>query len=521
MNRHTDADSGSFSYQTKGLYLSHSAVSQLGLSFLNNTELARKLLQEVPGSHHGYSGWKFRSDVEIGLDEAIPLLVREHERHHYQQLMSTPVGLLTWRIMNTLTAGVLWIVRTLALTPATEGCELPITDWYFSGGREAIERNPPQQSNRYYRSVLEHLDEVFFEVQILERFLAAFLGRQSLSTHQFVSLANQALPFLERASDLHYGVRWATRSAEAQGYVGTEHFSLTEIVEASARFYEHRMLGQDKSTKALLKDWKERSIHGVYKPAYEWLWREFRNPYFAGIAIDVAMNSPIDPVCAEAVGGRIYVEDVLPGWRLPKITKAMKQVFWSPNLQEQDQEVLEGIARRAGLPTPKRTLLAALPKPFDGPRSWHNDSRSMGKPENETTAEAFHYTQAEVRRAFKLRLRDPLVFVGLRGGGEHEVFRPALEMFADQALFNDNPVTTASPYLHITFYLHLVTNLTCLSLLGDGDLSDVPRIQKSFEGAFRNRGFLDQEIEGMREYWNACTWVPRFLGPNLSKLVYW
>src|SRR3712207_7095990 len=46
-----------------------------------------------------------------------------------------------------------------------------------------------------------------------------------------------------------------------------------------------------KNRTSLLKDWKQRSIHGVYKPAYEWLWSELRNPKFAMIAIDIAMRS--------------------------------------------------------------------------------------------------------------------------------------------------------------------------------------------------------------------------------------
>jgi hypothetical protein len=467
----------------------HSAASQLDVAFDEFIACSDRFTTKVDSRYANYQGWR-PSGVKLQqLSDAAPLLVAYHEREHFRELMSSPCGLLTWRVINGIATAIAFIVRKISESSAAETVRLPLRDWYVNGGRDALCADPPPpppgqrergyDATTYARDLLPYLDAVFGEIDVLTRFLDAFEERVDLTMREFVDLANTAFFWLSRRSELPLTLRWSAYDLDAPSYLPRDGVTFNEIIEAAARFWELQHLYDFGATDALIDEWRRQSIFGVYQPAFDFLRPALDDPWLCRVAIDVALTSPIDLACSTATTGVIHVEEILPSWRLPKIVQSMRDEFWPLERRGQELEVRRNIAARAGLPTPEAALAAALTHQISGPTAWSGDAAANAIDIETTTNEYFVTMEQEIRRGFQLRHDDALVF--LDPDGTPEVFQPALELFHDIAFFHHTPAAQRSDLYHLKAYRAIVANLMLLSLLSDGDLSDLMALEKSFE----------------------------------------
>ena len=204
------------------------------------------------------------------------------------------------------------------------------------------------------------------------------------------------------------------------------------------------------------------------------------DPTMAATAIDLAINTPIDLVTAGATGGQFLVEDVHPGWRLPRIVAAMEQEFWVPEAASQACYV-QKVMDRAGLCQPRELAELVMKGPLNGDRSWSMDGKLLNRPGTAPLEVFVGYVEAEFRQNAASRLSDPLHMLSAidSAGSLH---RPPLEFYADRAALFITPVTTqlARPDLHRLLYMFTVVSDAALAFLGDEGASDALCYEKSF-----------------------------------------
>jgi hypothetical protein len=201
----------------------------------------------------------------------------------------------------------------------------------------------------------------------------------------------------------------------------------------------------------------------------------------AAAAIDLALNAPIDVVTASAVAGRLLVEDVHPGWRLPRIVDAMEKTFWEPHPEDQPQYV-QDVMHRAGLCQPREIANLIIKTPLNGSRSWSADEKLLVRKGAIPFQTFVDYIEAEFRANASGRLTNPTgATTGLDPYGR--LHRPPLEYYADRAVFYFTPIVRqlGRPELHQLLYMHSVVSEAALACVGDGDVSaTIPRYENSF-----------------------------------------
>lgn len=518
-----------FMYGARGVYFCHTTLAQIDYSLSEVQDCIEKFATPVESKHKNYFQWELKKTQVLGIDDLVPMLVSGHERNHYQQLMSTPCGLLLWRIYNSITSGIHYITTKLTDSSTKATYYLPLTEWFDNIGYAEIKKSPIPMpsviieklfsSNDYDQieanEIFTHyIVNIFDEVKYLIQFLQALQGHSSMTMREFVSLANIAFQKLSIRSDLALNIEWTAHNLDATSYLPNSRFSLDEIVEAGARFWELELLQGLKVSKDILQQWKERSIFGIYQPAFTWLSDELYDPTLARIAIDVALTTPIDLSCSEAVSGKIYVEDVLPSWRLHKIVKSLQNSFWSSDRATQEKESRHGIAARANIPTPEKTIAAALNQPFSGSRAWGADAKFNNIPDELALTQFYSYTELEVKRAFQIRYLDNLEFIH---PSTPEIFQPILEFYKDKALFHCSPVSECDLEMYLKSYKSLVMNLALIALISDGDISEILHLQHSFS----NRLALEGDIDEFKELWDAKSILMQNLHPHIYKLLHW
>lgn len=510
-------------YLAKGTYFAHSTTTLLDLDLAEVVRCSERHTVKHPSNHDGFYNFSLRTDLDPSLDDIQSLLVHCHERHHYTQLMSTPTGALIWRLMNCRLSTVNFLGRHIRRSPAASTARLPIQQWLRGGGLEALRSEPPtipdslKNKDQLKPRLLDAIEHSMHEIEVLGFFLQCIMGREPISMRQFVTVANLAFQSLRERSDLDVNFTWTARNLEAESYLPSELFTTTEVIEGGARLVERGLLDGLQASKSLREEWHSRSIFGIYKPCYDWLSAELVESWAGCLAVDIALMAPMDLICADAVDGKFIVEDVLPGWRLPRIVTSMKDCFWSLEAQGQHKYALEVVASAAGLPTPRAVLESALGHSFTGAESWESAARAHGVPIEATHLECFSYTESEIHRAFRDRLANALSFVPVPGRHVSPgTLQPTLEIFRDTAFCHLSPTTEASDGIHYKFYLNMLICLAESALTTDGNVSVLPHIQKSFLARYPS--LQDSLGPGM---WDARHIVRNAIGDELFSLLSW
>jgi hypothetical protein len=476
-------------FQGQGLFFSHSAISQVAVRTGQVDECLEKYCT-ANSDHSSFTPMRSNSADFINLR---PLLVVGHERNHYESLFSTPCGLLLWRTLNSITSTLSYILNKVSASQAGETFYLPIADWYPSVGRSALRNDPPGppralieregvDPKMYEQGIASHIDDKFDAFTKLNRFLHAFEAKCDMSMREFVRLANTAFAILARDSDLPLSILWASKNIAASSYLPKNGFSLIEILEAGARLWEQDMLEAQR-----IKDiqrWYKRSIFGIYKPVFDWILQEVQDTMLARIAIEVALLTPVDLCCSNAVPGFLYVEDTLPSWRLTRVVQAIQNSFWSNDRADQDYEMREGIAKRASITLPSDVVKATIKSRLSGEHGWGGDIKQLGIPERFTTVEYLKHLEKEIKRGLEIRSKDFVSFVRPTG----QDFRPFMEFVADRAVIHRGPSYDHSTALEVLAFRYLANHYVMLALGSGGDVSLLSDIHRSFSNYWKEQG---------------------------------
>jgi hypothetical protein len=453
----------------KGLYLSYATVAQLNYP-IGKVHSALKKLAKAHGE-----GFVLREDVEIALSDVEPLLHRVHEYYHHAQLTSTPVGMLIWRVMNAIIAAVVWLVRKISEETDFVGPTFPISKWLSDPGvTERLIHFLPEHERQY-------TIELVAELESLIAFIESFLGHPSITLGEFIRRANRATPEIMAASDLRPEYKWSTKYDEGLPYLSDEHFSVTQVLEAGARLHELRAITGIRNSPDLIKMWKQNSLFGDYRPAFMFVIDRLGDVDMAAAAIDLALNTPVDLVVAPAIRGQLLVEDVHPGWRLPRIVSAMEETFWNSDSAGQ-AKFAHDVMARARLCQPKKIAHLVVNEPINGPRSWSADEKLLGRPVAAPFQVFIDYVELEFRTNAARRFANPIcVTSGLDAVGM--LNRPPLEYYGDRAALFFTPIVKqlGRPELHHLLYMFTVLGDAALAFVADGDVSKtIPKYQSCF-----------------------------------------
>lgn len=437
----------------------------------------------------------FSNDGSLPQELLQSELTRLHEQAHYRQLMSTPLGLLLWRTYNALACDLEFIVRaTTSVYPPLQ-INLPIDTWFAKNGLEQLSQavltgaefnsHWPYKRWNDLKTTLPYLENLSIEVNLLQLFLSALLDRTSFTIGYFVDIANASFDVLQRRSDTSFKVRWATRLPLDTPLITNSRFSGTEMIEASARFEERLYLATLTDSTKQIEQWELKAIHGVYAPVYKWLLDQLGDDVEAALAIlDTAFMTPIDPAFVGACEGDLFVEEILPSFRLEKLVEVALNDFWPCNPQELNDFLGCSLCERAGLLAPSKVVRQGLStNHYSGEHSWDYDSHSIGRDiDIINLGVVYDYAQNEVRRAMSIRNNSASAFVR----EDYEKvgpFRPLLHFFTDTVIVGidqemDYGLTIE---LMLNSYWKFMSDGLLFSLLDEGDITELIRCEKVFK----------------------------------------
>jgi hypothetical protein len=400
-----------------------------------------------PLSHAKYAYTPVTYELPRGLqipeDVLDVFLTQLHEQSHYRQLMSTPFGLMLWRAMNVLAADVHFLARHVSgLRPPLYPPEPPIDEWLSNGGLEQFDRSlreggsidPKARPSVRHQGpdLIRYMDFLLQELRVMKFFHYGLQQRSELRVGDFISVANLAMEIMNRRSDLQVEVTWSTRLPPETLLLGDGRFAGNEIIEGAARLEEHRIMGRMEVSPEMFDKWRRTRIFGVYQPVYEHLLDELKDASAALAVLDVAMMTPIDPAFAQATGGTLVVEDVLPSFRLPRLVEAARKRFWPRDPKKWQSLLAQDLATAAGLTAPARLAEFGATATYSGDNSWSYDTRLLSGQGAEILAKPFDLAQEDVRRAMRQRLTEPTAVV--IHDGQLEPIRPILTFFDDAPL---------------------------------------------------------------------------------------
>jgi hypothetical protein len=431
-------------------------------------------------------------------------LTVQHEEAHYRQLMTTPMGLLLWRALNSLCADVEYIALECGSFRPELSLKLPLHRWYLGAGqveyanalqsgkrtttRPAAATSIPEAERRKYMVGL------CLAIESIEGFLRGLLEDAGCTVGEFVEAANLAFGEMGKRSDLSIPFVWTTRLDPRTLIVADGRLSGVELIEAGARLEERRLLEALPDAAERIKDWEGEAVSGVYGRGYRLLMDDIGEVRIALAVLDAAFMTPIDPALAGFAHGLLVVEDVLPSFRLPRIVKVAQEVLWPATERGMNRLVGEMLCERAGLPRPRDLAeYASRVSEFSGRRSWGADHMSRGGLEWLNPARISHVAQGEFRRAMRARCRSPLLMPSHR----RAPFAPLMMFFDDGPVFPTRLVnrsrSVAVARALILSYLNFVHTGVCLSLLGDGDCRELTRCE---QGMLRRVGGESTHLRG-------------------------
>lgn len=470
----------------RGIFLSHASVTFVAGSRLFLEEEVRR--SGAPGGDGGNAP---------PSEDFLTLL---HEREHYWQSISTPCGLLQWRIAQCLLSDASWMLRMIQWADCGETVYFPLTHWYWREGRQRLQPGaivaPPHHLARLGRSdpaeygkfASEMTEFVAKSIEVVVAFFKMLADGRGASVGDFVTLANLANPLLANRSGIKSRIQWTTQLPAETPLIAFPRFSVSEIQEAGARLQELLCLVSRNDGEEFLAAWYAKAIHGVYQPAFQWLLEQLGSPVMALLAIDIACTTPMDVACECADGGEIRGEDVHPSWRLVKVVEVMRNRFKPLSQDELGKDVAERIAEAAGIPTPRSALLSLQGRQLTQDANWGGKLVSVedGTVSEEGGLFGSYFDKAEQRlhSAFSWKLRNPLACI------EHTAsrdFMPMMEFFENDAWKNRaDDATMNSDFFSNLYFLVMDNLLRCHAIFGeDFDISLAEQVQEAMTGRLR------------------------------------
>lgn len=483
----------------QGVFFANAAVIHAQDSWDDVMKARAKFTVDVPATVPGRFGWRPRDDVSVdALNEIVPLLTNTHERFHYQQVVSTPFGLLEWRVLTCIRDDVAFLVSVLERSKSThDQVALPILEWMSDGGlglvladmraiaAAAQGRNLAEQ--KYHRRLQSSVVQTLKGAYTLLVFLNALLGREEMTMGAFVRVANKAMQYSARRCDIECPV-WSAHDLSRDSYRPASDLGSLEVLEAGARMTEFGLLEGLRTKRSVLEEWYSGSIHGVYAPGFNYLITNIGSSSLGVFLTEQALLGPADPALRTVTNGPavVCVEDVLPAWRLERLVEGMRRMVWPQQREARQALARRTLAESVGLTAPEDTLRSMTEAVVNGPNGWFSNLRAAGD------------TQAEIDRHYRtflisrfvagatLRLEDPLA---LSEPSVPAVFQPILEIHGDRAFVHRAPDAENAGETALRCYLELVAATFFTSLLSDGDLSELRSIETAMRALIRDIPF--------------------------------
>lgn len=364
----------------------------------------------------------------LSADELQGELTRRHEFAHYRQIMSTPFGILLWRCFNSLICDIEHIAVDVSGREPMPRWQPPLHSWVLAGGLPPAPHDP-----RYL-----YLLHVCAQVDALQNFLGALIGAPAgLTVGAFLQTCQQAIAEICERSDLRCTLQFKSRRDPSEPLYGPGVLSGVELMEAATRLEERLLLQDLPDSTAQIERWEKTAIFGVYEPGYRWLLAETGDAQVALALIDVAFMTPFDPAFLQGSGGEVFIEDLLPALRLPRLVQEAKRHFWSNDPQALDRLMGSTLCEAIGLESPQSIATRGATAAYNGPRSWGTDFAKQGGPAHLDPALVFNYFDSECRRAMQLRAASPSA-VHREPYTTNIAFRPAIIFYRDAVVFGVN-----------------------------------------------------------------------------------
>lgn len=507
-----------------GVFYTNSAIMRMEST---GAELAASIAKfSVPNAEAGFSRTRLRSDVPVAsLAEIRPLLTLQHERYHYVQTVTSPFGVLQWRLLNCIEDDVMWLQQVASYYDPPIELVPPMLSTLLDGvASEMQERRLAQcpegwSLDQYELHVHRSLGTVIDGLTVLNQFLGAVINAAPLSMKAFVDLANRAFAYLSLRCDIQPVPIWTARDLDRRSYLPDDNMTARQVIEGSARFRECRWLAWlPLKDPMILDEWVSTSVHGVYRPAFELVLEEIGLGRVGQALFDHALLGAVDLISGpEGDSTTIFVEDVLPSWRLQRsVASARNEVVGSTraelaDLQRRDFGVPHGMGGDSAVR--HHSTRAA-----SGDKGWFVNLRAT---EGEEAVEQ-QYRGILLRRlrdAATLRLHDALVF-SVDSPVGHSV-QPLLEILADEVRFHWPPddLLTGGPTpdegavdmrRHLVAFEEVILGAARLALLIDGDVRHLASIDRAMARSLRGMGAGDEMIAS----WSASRLMARLPGAH-------
>jgi hypothetical protein len=216
------------------------------------------------------------------------------------------------------------------------------------------------------------------------------------------------------------------------------------MIEASARARELSNLVARRFSVHTTDAWHRHAVFGVYAPAFNQLLSGLGSPVWAKTAIDLALSTPID-ICDQEDSRALIVEDVLPGWRIGRISAGLNSQTLNLDMGDASASSLlyNDIPVSVGLESPSDIYGRLSRAKFSLDANWGGQlvgedkegkridigAESFSGADFITGAAHLSFVEAQFRRNFLLRCDDPTHFVTAQNDTVHE---PILMFFADR-----------------------------------------------------------------------------------------
>ena len=353
------------------------------------------------------AGTRTSSWSEIPICDRDAYLTDFHEHDHFAQLISSPSGILVWRLYQVLSRDVAWLCRKYAecgVSVCTEG--RPLVEWYRSQGRAILE-----SAIRGHKKEIAHLQYVDAEVipgiEGVDNLLQLLTCRQpekkfkDYTVGKFISLLNFIFPYLSRRCTIPWCQVWKSRKQPNEPLFPhteqTRSVNLRGLLEVLAYANEKKQLLRTHADHNDLRHWADHRIPNEFKVPLDSFLKIFGDPGNLRGHLSRCLLGRIDLCSFSGIEDEIYVEEEWPWWRCRM--EPMRSIL----LLKNDLISLQNLCARASL---------------YGPNSWEpeqNKLEQMGLAQSRLAQEIISGQLRRLDRAFlranKARLNSLICFI--------------------------------------------------------------------------------------------------------------
>lgn len=528
-----------------GDYNTYCAVSEYFFSYSEILN-GRKFFKRIPAKKNGFHATATRNNMKIErIEDILPILIRAHERVHHNQLLSSVYGSLLWRLYHHCYLEMGFIVGKLNETELQYSCFIPLFDWYNSDKFKEIYKVVPKANMTFLKNIYKEygkteedykkeyplrLKNAFQDLDLFLCFLELIQTNKRMKMNDFLEIANETFRILSIMDDMEAKIEWKSYSNGSANYLPPMAISANEMLEIDARILQLLILGKYQ----IEPHEAQRFINLLFSDDNLGNKTNILAEQLGGLinirfAVDVAINTPIDLSCYYRNSGILYVEDILPQWRLYRIQNTFRTSKWFANLSNhigKKPEIIQNalwkdIAINAKIPPPIDALELSFKNKFQGPNANKDMDLFEIKKEEHPSYLIDKYLIKEFKRGFQIRLQDSLALL-IPKEDNIEIFEPLIEFF------NDNIILTKrvnEPYWYALSFLAFLKFVSFSALnelfFNNGNASNIERYYRLFNELDITSRVHDKMRTERGFFFNPKSFFRETLGTGLCEKFQW